>query len=118
MATRILTYDEYVLKMYDFDGSGKIDKAAERLAYKRALNNRNHAATEQAYAQYVALAEAANKNEREAQQQQALLAAAGTGNEAATTILTGESKTGTAKSIIVYLIIGAALIAFILKGNK
>lgn len=115
---KILSFDEWVLKMYDYNGNGKIDKAAERMAYNRALNNKNHAATEQQYAQYVALAEAANQNERAAEQQQQLITAAGAGNEAATTLLTGESKAGSAKKIIIVVAAAAVVMAFVLTRKK
>lgn len=121
---KILTFDEWVLKMYDFNGNGKIDRdgRGEYTAYNRALNNKNYANTQNAYAQYVALAEAANKNERDAamqqqamQQQQMLIEQAGQGNEAARNVLTGETKEGTAKTIVLYLVAGAALIFLLLK---
>lgn len=124
----ILTFDQWVLKMYDFNGDGQInrDGRGEYTAYTRALNNRNYANTQNAYAQYVALSEAANKNERDAalqqqqldaalQQQQQLIAAAGQGNEAARNILTGETKEGTAKSIVLYVAVAAVLIFFFAK---
>lgn len=121
---KILTFEEWVLKLYDFNGDGKInrDGRGEYTAYTRALNNKNYAATQNAYAQYVALAEAANKNEREAElqqqaieQQQQLVEMAGQGNEAARNILTGETKEGTAKTIILYIVAGVALVFFLLK---
>ena len=115
---KILTFNEWLVSLYDFNGNGKIDKVSERLAKKKALNNKNYQATQQAYAQYVALAEAANKNEREAQQTQALITAAGQGNEAAATLLTGESKGGTAKSIVLIAVAGAVLIAFLILRRK
>ena len=104
--------------MYDFNGNGKLDKVAERTAYKKALNNKNYNATQQQYAQYVALAEAANKNEREAQQTQYLINAAGQGNEAAATLLTGESKQGTAKGIVFILAAAAVLVAFLVMRKE
>ena len=118
MTTKILTFDEFVIKLYDYNGNGRIDKLAERRAYNKALNAKNHAATEQQYAQYVALMEAANKNERASEQQAALLAAAGAGNETAATILTGESKAGSAKNIIIVVAVAAVVMAFILTRKK
>lgn len=121
---KILTFDEWVLKMYDFNGDGRInrDGRGEYTAYNRALNSRNINATQNAYAQYVALAEAANKNERDAnlqqqqiEQQAAIVQAAGEGNEAARNLLTGETKEGTAKTIVLYIVAGVVLVFFLLK---
>ena len=121
---KILTFDEWVLKMYDFNGDGRInrDGRGEYTAYNRALNSRNINATQNAYAQYVALAEAANKNERagalqqqQIEQQAAIVQAAGEGNEAARNLLTGETKEGTAKTIVLYIVAGVVLVFFLLK---
>lgn len=124
---QILTFDEWVLKMYDFNGDGRInrDGRGEYTAYNRALNSRNINATQNAYAQYVALAEAANKNERDAnlqqqqiEQQAAIVQAAGEGNEAARNLLTGETKEGTAKTIVLYIVAGVVLVFFLLKRKQ
>jgi len=125
---QILTFDEWVLKLHDYNGDGRInrDGRGEYTAYTRALNNRNITATQNAYAQYVALAEAANKNEREAnmqqqqlnaavEQQALLIREAGAGNEAARNVLTGETKEGTAKNIVLYVVFGAVIVFYLLK---
>ena len=115
-----MTFDEYVLKLYDTNGNGKIDRdgRGEYTAWKRALNNKNIANTRQGYAEYVALMERTNQNQRAADTQQALIAADGSGNEAAQTFLTGESTLGTIKNIMLYVVAGAALIAFLILRKK
>lgn len=122
---KILTFDEWVLKMYDYNGNGKIDKAAERRAYQKALNSKNYQTTQQAYAQYVALAEATNKNERDQQNQQAameaqqaLIEAAGQGNETATAMLTGKTKGDEIKSIVVVGAVALVAVIFLIFRKK
>lgn len=113
----IISFDEYVLQLYDTNGNGKIDRdgRGEYTAWKRALNKRNIANTRQGYAEYVALMERTNQNQRAAENQQALINAASQGNEAAATMLTGESKSATASKIILIVSAAAVLLVLLLK---
>lgn len=115
----IKSFDEWLRDLCDYNQNGKIDKAAEKKAYKKALNNRNSANTQQAFAEYVALMEAANKNERAHNENLALIKAAGEGNAAAATVLTGNAEGKTATNITMYVVFAAVgIVAIVLLMRK
>jgi len=116
---KILSFDEWVKSLYDYNGNGKID-VSERAAYKQALNRRNKAQTYQLYAQYVAQTEKSNELEAGRAQQQAVTAAALSGDATAAALLTGDTKQNLIKNYgkwIVVGLIGLAAVAFIILKN-
>lgn len=109
----IPTFEEYVKGLYDYNGDGKL-KGREIGAYNRAMNKRNKASTYQLYAQYRAQLEKGTQINAGIEQNNAILAAAIQGNEAAAGVLTGDTKTNMLKYII-FGVIGLVAVFLILK---
>lgn len=111
--------------LFDYNGNGSIDKGRETRAYEKAMKAKNVGTYRQAYAEYVALVEAANKNERSQEQaqaalaaQQALVQAAGEGNDAATALITGKTKGDEIKSIVVVGAVAMVAVIFLIFRKK
>lgn len=117
---QILDFDDWVKQLYDYNGNGRID-VSERAAYRQAINRRNKAATYQLYAQYVAQAEKSNELEAGRAQQQAVTAAALSGDQTAAALLTGDTKQNIIRTYGKYIVVGllglAAVIIIIIKAR-